>query len=40
MHFTQPPGLEPRLVHVFLVILLTGNHILINLHKEYYLEAF
>jgi len=36
MRFTQHLGWEPRLVYVFLPILLTGNHILHKLHKEYY----
>jgi len=40
MHFTQHPGWEPRLVYVFLVVLLTGNHILHKLHIEYYLVTF
>jgi hypothetical protein len=40
MHFTQHPCWEPHLVYVFLDVLLTGKHILLKLHKEYYLVAF
>jgi len=40
MCFTQHLGWEPRLVYMFLAILLTGNYILHKLHKEYCLVAF